>query len=116
MQTINKQKPVRPFAGLAAAGLHGITDREYFALGKFSNAADKLGLKTTSIGRGPLLGVGCRLQLSGNYNYEVLLNGGIMLLGRIEKDGKRIKLCEGGTNTEAQWTLLLKTVEKEEKR
>jgi hypothetical protein len=83
---------------------------------KFSNAADKLGLKTTSIGRGPFIGVGCCLKLSGNHNYEVLLNGGVMLLGRIEQDGKRVKLCEGGTSIEASWEKLLQAVKESEGR
>jgi hypothetical protein len=122
MQTINKQKPVAPDprSGVARlygarAGYFGITHREYFALGKFSNAADGLGLKTTGIGRGPF-GVGCLLQLSSsNHHYEVLVNAGHLLLGRVEKDGKRVRLAEGA-DTEASWAMLLETVEREEKR
>jgi hypothetical protein len=109
MQTINKQKPV---AGLAR---FGISEREITALAKFSNAADKLGLKTTGIGKGPF-GVGCLLKMSGKADYEVILNGaGNLLLGRVE-NGKRVKLHGGGTNTEAQWTMVLNAVKRSEGR
>ena len=82
-------------------------------LGKFSNDADKFGLKTTSVGKA--LGLGCRLQLSSsNHNYEVLLNGGIALLGRIEQDGKRIKLGEAGTNIESGWNVILNAIKRSE--
>jgi hypothetical protein len=53
MQTTTKQKPVAQ-PRHDRARLLGITDREYFALGKFSNSADKLGLKSTSIRPGDL--------------------------------------------------------------
>jgi hypothetical protein len=55
-----------------------------------------------------VLGLGCRLELaSPNRSYEVLVNNGTALLGRVEKDGRRVKLCEGGTNIEATWEKLL---------
>ena len=76
----------------------GLTAREYSHLGEFSNNADKLGLKSVSVGKAP--GLGCRLKLSGRHDYEALLNNGIALLGRVEASGKRIKLHEGGTNVE----------------
>jgi hypothetical protein len=54
---------------------------------------------------------------SGNHDYEVLVDGtGHMLLGRVENDGKRVKLCETGTNTEAQWGMLLQALENSEGR
>ena len=85
-------------------------------MGKFSNAADEFGLKTVSIDRGAF-GLGCCLKLSGKTDYEVLLNNGIMLLGRIEKGtGKRVKLHEGGTNTEAQWEGVLDAIKRSEGR
>jgi hypothetical protein len=122
MQTI-KQKTAAP-AGPAKtrwhgnrAGSFGITRREYVALGKFSNAAEKLGLETTNISKGPF-GRGCLLKMSsGNHDYEVLVDRtGHALLGRVEKNGKRVKLCEGGTNTEAQWSALLQTLKNSEGR
>jgi hypothetical protein len=110
MQTINKQKPS---AGLAR--LHGVSEREMTSLAKFSSKAEAFGIRTTNIGRGPLLGVGCRLQLSGNHDYEVLVSNGQVLLGEVEASGKRIRLSEGA-DTEASWALLLKTIQTEEKR
>jgi hypothetical protein len=45
------------------------------SLARFSNAADKTGLKTTGITKGPF-GVGCLLKMSsGNHYYEVLVDG-----------------------------------------
>jgi len=118
MQT--KQKPV---AGLARtstserASLYGLSQREYFSLGKFSNDADRFGLKTVGIARG-MFGTGCVLQMSGKAaDYEMVLDGrGSVLLGKVEANGQRIRLAEGGSNIEATWTMLLKTVETEEKR
>jgi hypothetical protein len=110
---MHMQRKEKPSAGLARP--HGITDREYFALGKFSNDADKLGLKTVSIGRGPLLGVGCCLKMSGKADYEVLVRNGQVLLGKVEASGKRVRLAEGA-DSEATWNMLLKTLEREEKR
>jgi hypothetical protein len=61
--------------------------------------------------------VGCRLKMSsGNYDYEVLVDGtGHMLLARVE-NGKRVSLCEGATNTEVQWERLLEAVRNSEGR
>jgi hypothetical protein len=107
-QTI-KQKPAGARLHGNRVGYFGVTHREYAALARFSNAAKKLGLETTGISKGPF-GVGCLLKMSsGKADYEVLLNGaGHLLVGRIE-NGQRVKLGEGGTNTEAQWTMLLRT-------
>jgi hypothetical protein len=114
MQT--KQKPSAGLAMYARVSYFGISAREYTSLAKFSSAADKLGLKTTSIGRG-MFGTGCVLQMSGNHNYEVVLDGrGSVLLGKVEASGKRIRLAEGGSNIEASWAMLLGTIETEEKR
>jgi hypothetical protein len=53
---------------------------------------------------------------SGRADYEVLMNGtGHMLLGRVT-NGKRVKLCEGGTDTEAQWVMLLQALRNSEGR
>ena len=50
-------------------------------------------------------------------DYEMVLDGrGSVLLGKVEANGQRIRLAEGGSNIEATWTMLLKTVETEEKR
>ena len=45
-------------------------------------------------------------MMSGKTDYEVILNEAGLLLGRVEKDGTRIRLC-AGSNTEAQWERLL---------
>jgi hypothetical protein len=74
-----------------------LSPRDYLALGRFSLAADKLpGVKTTAVTKGPL-GQGALLKLSSpDHDYEVLVDGaGNALLGRVEKDGKRVRLCEG---------------------
>jgi hypothetical protein len=99
------------------AGYFGITDREYFALGRFSTAADKAGLKTVSIGRGAF-GVGCCMKMSGKAaDYEVMVDGhGSMLLGKVEASGKRIRLAEGGSNIEASWAMLLTALKTSEGR
>jgi hypothetical protein len=61
--------------------------------------------------------VGCLLQLSSsNHHYEVLVNGaGHLLLGRIEQNGKRVRLVEGA-DTEATWELFLQAVRNSERR
>ncbi len=109
MHTQLKQEP----GPVTRARALGLTAREYSHLGEFSNNADKLGLKSVSVGKAP--GLGCRLKLSGRHDYEVLLNNGIALLGRVEASGKRIKLHEGGTNVESTWNMLLKTIERDER-
>jgi hypothetical protein len=111
MQTINKQKPS---AGLAR--LHGVSEREMTSLAKFSSGAEAFGIRTTAISRGPLLGVGCRLQLSGKADYEVLISNGQVLLGKVEANGQRIRLAEGGSNIEASWEKLLQAVRNSEGR
>jgi hypothetical protein len=97
-------------------GHFGISHREYAALARFSTAADKAGVKTSKIGRGPF-NQGCLLQLSSsNHNYEVLVDGaGQVLLGSV-KSGQRIKLCVSGTNTEASWEKLLQALRNNEGR
>jgi hypothetical protein len=52
MQTIN-QKPPAPGDRV---GYFGISRREFVALAKFSNAAEKIGLETTGISKGPFGG------------------------------------------------------------
>jgi hypothetical protein len=80
-----------------------------------SNAADRLGLKTTGITKGPF-GVGCLLKMSsGHQDYEVLVDSAGVLLGRVGKSGQRVRLCTG-TNTETQWNTLLQTLRNSEGR
>jgi hypothetical protein len=90
-----------------------LSPREYLSLGRFSNAADQLGIKSTGISKGPF-GQGCLLKLSGKAGqYEVHLDGnGSMILGRVEQNGKRVRLCAGNSNTEADWNRLLAVIEK----
>jgi hypothetical protein len=119
MQRTTKQKPVAPAPAQTRhdrARSLGISDREYLALGKFSNAVEQqLGLKTTGIGKGPF-GTGCLLQLSGSsHHYEVLVSGAGLLLGKVQASGQRVRLAEGA-DTEATWAKLLETVQREEKR
>jgi hypothetical protein len=113
MQTINPKTRLRGTTG----DYLGLTIREYIALGKFSSALDPFGVKTTGIGKGPF-GVGCLLKVSGKAGqYEVHVDGtGRMFLGRVKNDGNRVRLCEGGTNTEASWERLLQVVRNSEGR
>ena len=99
---------------MARAKRLGITDRDDFSLGTLANRVEAFGVKATAVGKA--LGLGCRLKLSGNHDYELLVNNGIVLAGRIEANGRRTKLFEGGTSVEATWSTLLKTIETEEKR
>jgi hypothetical protein len=115
MQTLNS-------AAIAArntrANALGLNPRDYLGLGRFSLAADKAGLKSTGITKGPL-GQGALLKLSGaEHNYEVLVDGaGNALLGRVEKDGsKRVRLCSIGTNSEAGWEKLIEALKAGEGR
>jgi len=88
------------------AAYYGLPPRDYLALGRFSIAAAKFGVKSTAITKGPL-SQGARLELSGsNHNYEVLVDDGQVLLGKIEA-GKRVRLCAAGTNSEAGWEKLI---------
>jgi hypothetical protein len=91
-----------------------ITAGEYTALGRFSNATDKLGLKITGITKGPF-GAGARLQMSGRGNYEVDLTGGQVLLGRVEASGKRVRICEA-SSTPAGFEKLLAALKHSEGR
>src|SRR5438132_14375532 len=110
VQTINAPATIAARNNRAAS--FGISPRDYLSLGRFSNAANKFGVKTVSIGRGAF-GVGCQLQLSSsNHNYEVRVNSTGVLLGKIEASGKRTKLAEGSSNTEATWERLLETVKR----
>jgi hypothetical protein len=95
----------------------GLSPRDYLGLGRLSNAADKFGVRATEITKGPF-GQGALLKLSsGNNHYELLVDGnGQMLLGRVEQDGKRVRLCEGRTNTEAQWNRMLGVLKQSEGR
>jgi len=97
------------------AAYYRVSPRDYLDLGHFSIAADKLGVKSTAITKGPF-GQGALLKLtSGSNHYEVLVDGtGGMLLGKIEADGKRVRLCEGSTNTEAQWNRMLGVLKQSE--
>ena len=72
-------------------------------------------MKTTGIGKGPF-GAGCLLKMSsGNRDYELLVSDSGMLLGHL-KNGQRIRLWAGGTNTEAQWGMLLQALRNNEAR
>jgi hypothetical protein len=103
MQTL-KEKP-RKWHGEPAS--LGISHQQYFALSRFYSQAEALGLKVTDLDRGPL-GQGCILKLRGRHDYELRVDGtGFMLLGRTEKDGKRTRLYNGSTSTEAGWNRVL---------
>ena len=95
----------------------GLNPRDYLGLGRFSLAAEKLGVKATEVSKGPL-GSGCLLKLaSGNNHYEVLVDGtGGILLGRVEADGKRVRLCAAGTSSEAGWGKLVQALRTSEGR
>jgi len=89
----------------------GLSPRDYLGLGRFSLAAEKLGVKATEITKGKF-NQGAVLKLSGpDHNYEVLVDAGNALLGRVEADGKRVRLCAAGTNSEASWGKLIHQVE-----
>jgi hypothetical protein len=90
-----------------------ISQREYLSLARFSLRAEAIGLKTTGIGKGPF-GAGCLLKMSRGY--EALVDGtGNVILGRVEADGKRVRLWETGT-TQAGWDMLLRVLESSEGR
>jgi hypothetical protein len=92
----------------------GIGQREYLALVRFSSKAEAIGLKTTGIGKGPF-GAGCLLKMSKGY--EALIDGtGNVILGRVEADGKRVRLCQGSSGIEAGWEKLLLALENSEGR
>lgn len=45
------------------------------------------------------------------------MNGaGHMLLGKVMKNGNRVRLCEGGTKTEPEWDRLLGALKNSEGR
>ena len=72
VQTL-RQKRAAP----ANRGGHvGISQREYFGLAGFANAAEKLGVKTTGITKGPFNRGSLLKMSSGNHDYEVLVDGG----------------------------------------
>jgi hypothetical protein len=98
------------------AAYYGLTPRDYLALKRFSIAADNLGVKSNAISKGPLQGALLKLS-SGNNNYEVLVDGaGQVLLGRVEADGKRVRLSAAGTNSEASWGKLIGALKASEGR
>jgi hypothetical protein len=115
METLNGVAPAIAARNNRAASF-AISPRDYLSLGRFSNAADKFGLKSTGITKGPF-GQGALLKLSSsNHDYEVLVDGtGQMLLGRIE-NGQRVKLYAGSTNTKAAWDKLLEALRQSEGR
>jgi hypothetical protein len=97
------------------AAYYGLSPRVYLDLGHFSIAAEKAGVKSTAIKKGPL-GQGARLELSGpDHNYEVLVGNGQMLLGRVNGE-ERTRLCEGSTNTQSQWNRMLDVLKASEGR
>jgi hypothetical protein len=111
-QTIQKSA-AKPWFHHNQAAHFKISTRDYLNLGKFSNAADKLGLKSTGITKGPF-GSGCLLKMSGGaHTYELLLGNGSALLGRVEANGKRVRLFNGPTAAETQWDNLLEALRKD---
>jgi hypothetical protein len=115
MQTLTGAATIAARNSRAAAV--GLSPRDYLSLGRLSIAAEKFGVKATGLTKGPL-GQGARLELaSSNHNYEVLVNGaGNALLGRVEADGKRVRLCAAGTNSEASWEKLIRALKASEGR
>jgi hypothetical protein len=112
LQTINPKTRLRGTVGY----YFGLNAREYIALGKFSNALDPLGVKTTGIGKGPF-GRGCFLKMaSPSHEYELHVDGtGHALLGQV-KDGRWIRLCEASSNVEAGWEKLFAALKTNEGR
>ena len=115
MQTIKQKGTAPPARTRWHSNQFGISPRAYVALAKFSNAAEKLGVKTTAITQG-MFGSGCRIQLCGKADYEVLVDGAGMTLGRVEADGRRIKLAQGSSGTEPEWAALLRALQNNEGR
>jgi hypothetical protein len=87
-------------------GQLGLTERAYISLAKFSNAAEQAGIKSTAITKSP---GGCRLRLTGAHgdDYELVAGSDSVTLGQIDRDGKRTRLAEASSNTEAGWSQLL---------
>jgi hypothetical protein len=114
MQKLSGAAPAIAARNRRAAAV-GLDPRDYLGLGRFSNAAEKLGVKATGLSKGPL-GQGARLELSSsNHKYEVLVDGcGSMTLGRVEQD-RRVRLCAGSTGTE-QWNRMLDVLKASEGR
>jgi hypothetical protein len=116
MQTSTGAAPAIAARNERAAAL-GLNPRDYLALGRLSIAAGRLGVKATALSKGPL-GQGALLKLSSpDHNYEVLVDGiGQALLGRVEADGKRTRLCAGSTSIQAQWDRILAALKQSEGR
>jgi hypothetical protein len=114
MQTLKGAAPATFAARNNRAASLGISPREYLSLGRFSNAADKFGLQTTAITKGPF-GAGARLTMSsGSTNYELDVTNGRIMLGKAEPNG-RVRLCEC-SSTQAGWETLLAALQTEVKK
>lgn len=117
MQTLKGAAPATFAARNERAAALGLSPRDYLSLGQFANALEPIGVKTTGITKGPF-NQGCLLKLSGKAGqYEVHLDGnGSITLGRMEKDGQRVRLYAGSTATEAGWDRLLAAIRNSEGR
>jgi hypothetical protein len=87
--------------------------QEYVSLAKFSSKAEAIGVRTTAIDRGPFK-AGARLTMSsGSTNYELDVHNGVMVLGKLESNGKRIRICEGRSGTQLEWERLFLALRKD---
>jgi hypothetical protein len=94
----------------------GLTERVYLALGRFAIAAEQAGIKSTAVAK--TRDGYCCLKLTGacGSDYEVIVNGsaGSVMLGQIDRDGKRTRLAEASPNTQAGWDQLLAALKNSE--
>ena len=95
---------------------YGISRRDYLAMAKLSNACeDKLGIETVGIEK-VKLGSGCVVELaSGQFTYELKVERGMMVLGRVSREGVRQKLFTGGIAVAMDWEKLVDVVRASEK-
>jgi hypothetical protein len=93
---------------------YGLPAAVYTALLRFSTQAEEaVGIKTLAINSRPR-GHGCTLKLSGAQAvYELIIEPGAMLLGRI-RNGERTRLVEAGTGSEVQWGRVLASLRQSE--
>lgn len=91
------QQTAKTRHGPGAPGF-AITRAEYISLGRFSNDAEKLGVKSTGLDRS-LFGTGICLKLAGkSAQYEVHVRDSQLLLGKVEPGEKRVRLCAAWAN------------------
>ena len=89
----------------------GLNPPLFVSVARFANSVEALfGLKSIAFNPGPF-NSGRRLSLAGNgHVYELIVNDNGMTLGKVETDGRRIRLATG-MDTKADWDQLLRVLQ-----